>query len=292
MPEHVEGNMVLLLDDLPFKRTVISKYLSNWAEDAGLAIMASCVDDMLSNQRPSGFKLVILSIGGASMADPDVVAAYRIVSMIEPDRPIVVLGDRPDTENVERAIEAGLSGYISTSLDTDIAVAALNFVLAGGSYFPADALREMGSRPSGPPPKTPPQLPDPSRFDPSSRQPGQIQKQINPKDLPRSEIKQVAAPTTPPAPSPKCTRDLTARQRQVLVCLTRAKSNKEIARELDMSEATVKVHVRQVMKKLGALNRTHAAILATRVAPDPVATERKVAPISLFRPQLQHATAS
>jgi len=72
--------------------------------------------------------------------------------------------------------------------------------------------------------------------------------------------------------------DLTSRQQQVLACLKRARSNKEIARELSMSEATVKVHVRQVMKKLGALNRTHAAVLAVDLSPSDDIPTSNIAP--------------
>ncbi|PLP57253.1 hypothetical protein CYK37_21445 [Mesorhizobium loti] len=55
---------------------------------------------------------------------------------------------------------------------------------------------------------------------------------------------------------------LTPRQSQVLDRLRSGKSNKLIARELDMQESTVKVHVRQIMSKLGATNRTQVAIMA------------------------------
>ena len=55
---------------------------------------------------------------------------------------------------------------------------------------------------------------------------------------------------------------LTPRQLQVLQCLRSGKPNKIIARELSMQESTVKVHVRQVMRKLGVANRTQAAISA------------------------------
>jgi DNA-binding NarL/FixJ family response regulator len=41
--------------------------------------------------------------------------------------------------------------------------------------------------------------------------------------------------------------------------------NKLIAYELQMQESTVKVHVRHIMKKLKATNRTQAALLATQV---------------------------
>jgi DNA-binding NarL/FixJ family response regulator len=55
---------------------------------------------------------------------------------------------------------------------------------------------------------------------------------------------------------------LTPRQAEVLDRLRSGKSNKVIARELQMQESTVKVHVRQIMRKLGATNRTQAALLA------------------------------
>jgi two-component system, NarL family, nitrate/nitrite response regulator NarL len=54
------------------------------------------------------------------------------------------------------------------------------------------------------------------------------------------------------------------RELQVLEILQNGKSNKVIARELGLSEATVKVHIKNVMRKLGASNRTEAAIWMTK----------------------------
>jgi DNA-binding NarL/FixJ family response regulator len=53
----------------------------------------------------------------------------------------------------------------------------------------------------------------------------------------------------------------TGRQKQVIEALTRGKSNKTIAYELNMCEGTVKVHVRNIMKKLKASNRTEVAYI-------------------------------
>lgn len=58
------------------------------------------------------------------------------------------------------------------------------------------------------------------------------------------------------------TASLTERERQVLKGLTESKSNKEIARDLDLSEPTVKLHVKTLYRKIGAANRTQAALLA------------------------------
>jgi DNA-binding NarL/FixJ family response regulator len=60
-------------------------------------------------------------------------------------------------------------------------------------------------------------------------------------------------------------QDLTPRQKEVLQLLRKGKSNKIIAYELNMQESTVKVHVRQIMKKLKAINRTHAVFLASQI---------------------------
>lgn len=55
---------------------------------------------------------------------------------------------------------------------------------------------------------------------------------------------------------------LSGREVQILRCLTLGMSNKEIAIELDLAVATVKVHVKSLLKKLGMHNRTQAAIWA------------------------------
>ncbi len=67
------------------------------------------------------------------------------------------------------------------------------------------------------------------------------------------------------APSPsvqKPTALFTTRQAAVVEALKRGKANKIIAYELEMRESTVKVHVRNIMKKLKATNRTEVAYKA------------------------------
>lgn len=66
-----------------------------------------------------------------------------------------------------------------------------------------------------------------------------------------------------PADSPL--RSLTERQRETLQLLVQGLSNKEIARQLGLLESTVKAHLKVILKKLGATNRTQAALLATQL---------------------------
>ncbi len=55
---------------------------------------------------------------------------------------------------------------------------------------------------------------------------------------------------------------LTGREMDVLKRLSQGLANKEIARDLGLQEVTVKLHVKTLFRKIGAKNRTHAALIA------------------------------
>jgi len=63
-------------------------------------------------------------------------------------------------------------------------------------------------------------------------------------------------------PSNPLADKLTERELQVLRGLTEGKSNKEISRDLDIQEPTVKLHMKTLYRKVGAANRTQAAMIA------------------------------
>jgi NarL family two-component system response regulator LiaR len=67
----------------------------------------------------------------------------------------------------------------------------------------------------------------------------------------------VSAPESPEA--------LTERETEVLRLLAQGKANKEIARGLNISEKTVKVHVSNILSKLGVQSRTQATLYAIRI---------------------------
>lgn len=62
--------------------------------------------------------------------------------------------------------------------------------------------------------------------------------------------------------SAKNSSNLSQRELDVLTGLCEGKSNKEIARDLDLQEVTIKLHVKTLSRKLNAKNRTHAAMIA------------------------------
>ncbi len=68
-------------------------------------------------------------------------------------------------------------------------------------------------------------------------------------------------------------KQLTNRQRDTLALMVEGQSNKEIARSLGLLESTVKAHVKVILKKLGASNRTQAALIAADLGwPRPLRT--------------------
>jgi DNA-binding NarL/FixJ family response regulator len=82
--------------------------------------------------------------------------------------------------------------------------------------------------------------------------------------VPASSLSALTRETTPPARGERFTR----RQLEVLSRLRRGKPNRIIARELGMSESTVKAHVRNLMQKLKATNRTQVVFLTKQIRPE------------------------
>ncbi len=164
------------------------------------------------NQLPNLILLSAIGDGRESGAN-----VFKIMSQIAPRIPVIVLAFNNDAEMAKAAISQGVKGYIPVTLGFDIAIEAVRFVLAGGTYVPIDYLL-MRSWPGDPPSEA----------------------------LPASG-------------------GVTARELAVVRAIQHGKSNKVIAYELGMCESTVKVHVRRIMKKLKAKNRTEVAIKSSEL---------------------------
>ena len=78
----------------------------------------------------------------------------------------------------------------------------------------------------------------------------------------------------PPAPAALAPPRLTPTQMKVMRCVYSGLLNKQIAYELGMAEATVKVHMTALMRKLNVRNRTQVANVASSLAWLPDASER------------------
>jgi DNA-binding CsgD family transcriptional regulator len=137
-------------------------------------------------------------------------------------------------------------------MNLGIAFAALRFVLEGGTYVPPSILsicREVIGPSS------------------TSRLIGRADEEDEAEtaDDRIGNGPDLAVPASPfgDAAEREAVGSLTSRQRAVLDDLGRGRINTQIARDLDLSEATVKVHVREVLRRLGVANRTQAAVIAS-----------------------------
>jgi DNA-binding NarL/FixJ family response regulator len=196
--------------------------------------------------------LVLLKMRSHSYTHDGLAGDIRAVARHFPKVPIVVITSHDDAAHVETAVAAGAQGLIPVTASLRIAVAALQLVLAGGTYYPQSVLdngrlkastRHTDPVPTEPPITRPPEMPPHS-------------------DPPRSTGLSVAGDAD------HLMVAFTAREADVLAALQRGRSNKWIAHHLNLSENTVKVHIRHIMRKLRATNRTEAVVLSHQWLPD------------------------
>ena len=145
-----------------------------------------------------------------------------------PDAPVLAIVQDCCADVAEELIQRHVTGIITADSSIDMVIAALRFALAGGSFAPPVLVRAH----------TAPQDPAP------------------PPQAMRAETPELAS---------QHETTFTPREIEVLHRLRQGLQNKIIAYELGISESTVKVHLRNVMKKLHASNRTQVAFMLRRL---------------------------
>ena len=198
-------------------------------------VTCSTLSELELKLKDASAAIVILSWMEASN-EANTNALNALLELV-PNVPVIVLAQKNDLDLARTAIRHGAKGYIPCTLGFDITVAAVRFVLAGGTYVPMDCVLTTG--------------------------PGV---QLSPASRPSNGV--------------------TAREVVVIRALQQGKSNKVIAYELNMCESTLKVHVRNLMQKMKAKNRTDLAMKAQI----PIAASTSVA--ALTRPSRHNAQQS
>jgi DNA-binding NarL/FixJ family response regulator len=172
-----------------------------------------------------GVDLLLIDLSMPRMAGANSLRALREG---HPTTKIVVITGWEDRTTILDCLGAGVHGYVPKSLAPDEIVKAIEAILAGGVYVPSEIANLNGAGPAS--------------------NNGAIGKQ---------------KPSLP-ATVPGLAR-FTKRQLDVLQLLGQGRSTKEIARALELSEGTVKVHLAAIYRGLNARNRTEAVALASKL---------------------------
>jgi len=153
--------------------------------------------------------------------------SLRALREAHPSTKIVVITGWEDRATMLDCLGAGVHGYVPKSFATDQIVKAIEVILGGGVYVPSEIANLNGAE----------------AVNGSSG-----------KDKPNG-----STPTVPGLAR------FTKRQLDVLQLLGQGRSTKEIARALELSEGTVKVHLAAIYRGLNARNRTEAVALASKL---------------------------
>jgi DNA-binding NarL/FixJ family response regulator len=263
---------VFLVDAMAFRRARAESFLNPWALNESVELISLDPDEAhIRLVERAVCDMLIYSVGAPS--PHEVFTEIQVLHTLRRDAALAIVSDDEHPATVLAAIRCGAQGYFSNSMPPDLALQALSFVLHGGTYFPPTAILASQAFSTSPPiAYRPPDLsqeqplpgPEPqTQAPPLGPEDGLYEQQGS-----LFDDKAAAVPRDHGFNGARHVPEFTERQYAVLVCLCQGDPNKVIGRKLGMTETTVKVHVREIMRKLGVSNRTQVAIAAAHVCSD------------------------
>ena len=258
---------VLVVDDHALVCDGLAALLPALDPDLDIVAAGSCEAALaLSEAEHAAVRLVLLDLGLPGASGIEAVVAMRAAFL---DVPIVVLTGNEDRDAVLGAIRAGAAGFVPKSYSGDRLLGALRFVLRHkGVFVPAELLIDAG------------QADAPCAAGPAQdRQPAD-------RTEPSDDTQRAGATDRAEDTDGRVVRasmrqlGLSPRQAAVLALVMQGRSNKAIARELAIEDATVRSHVTVVLRALNAATRTQAVVAAHRLGLDRAAGRASAAAAS------------
>jgi DNA-binding NarL/FixJ family response regulator len=210
------------------KSILLREGLARILRSANFRILASvsCADDLLASKLQQHQPLFIVVHTG-----DDFYAAVEQIEIFRDQHPggrIAIVADHYRLTELVSAFRAGANGYFVDVMTCDAFIKSMELMMMGETIFPPAFLSFV--------------------LDPEGNRLGEA--------VPGGENNQAILVTTEDALAPQ----LSPREKSILRCLIEGDSNKCIARKIDIAEATVKVHVKAILRKIRVQNRTQAAI--------------------------------
>jgi two-component system, NarL family, nitrate/nitrite response regulator NarL len=231
---------------------------------AGFRILASApgVDDPVLSSIPKEQSILLI----IDVSDDFDTALGQIESFKKryPTGRVAVLAHQQQLTEMVSAFRVGANAYLVKIATCDTFIKSLELVMLGVTLLPPEILTLISDRPDR---------------NSNGRAAGYNGHAVDDKDDPEDgqadddaddgemigtevgtneQVQQTRSGYTP---------QLSARQQSILGCLIQGDSNKTIARKMAIAEATVKVHVKAILRKIRVHNRTQAAIWAMGTGP-------------------------
>lgn len=209
----------------PLLRDSLARFLQKSSFD--VVALGSCTDELSLATLPRDHAILLIIDGCDQPGE-----SCGQIERFKQDYPlgrIVVLANHSTPTEIARVLRSGANGYFATIATCDDFIKSLELVMGGQTVLPSEALLPIMLRSAAS-----------GRNTVSRLQTAPAEVSVGSADVPHFSVREL----------------------YILRCLTEGSSNKVIARECEIAEGTVKVHVKAIMRKTKVKNRTQAAIWA------------------------------
>lgn len=227
---------ILLIDDHPLILSAFESLILRVEEGCELLGAESADEARALLAAHPDIDLILMDL---MLADVDGFELLAELRREHPTVPVMVVSASEKGDDMMRALQDGAMGFVPKRASNELLAEALRLVMAGGVYVPPTMGRGMVET-------SDPVLSNDSRT-------ALVEGLTLVEALPPSGEANAGTPSFD-------SLGLTRRQREVLALLLEGKSNKVIARELNLSVETVKDHVAAVLRGLGVHSRTQAVL--------------------------------
>lgn len=256
---HAPNGLVLVIDDKPLRRSLLADYLDRLGYVGARAVASAEEGAKALTSGDDAPALVILSIGAGRLdCEGPARALVQQAGRAFPATPLVLISDIDTRSQVVAALSLGVRGFIYTDVSAEVMSLSLQLVQCGGTVAPTRPFLDSAQGGDGV-----------SDAEPAAKKKrADIQTDRAPNDT--RDLEDIVALVCEDNPNmaEESFPHFSPRQLEVLRLIRSGAQNKHIAYRLNMREGTVKVHVRNIFRKLSVTNRTQAAFVTAQQLAD------------------------